>query len=54
MLVAAVILVVGKSKPLNSFDEPVMIVVPVPSAVPNPIVLWVIVKEPNAPMVIPA
>ena len=39
MLVTAVILAVGKSKPLNSFDEPLMIVVPVPSAAPNPIVL---------------
>jgi len=46
MLVATEVLVLGASMPRNSFVEPVIVVVPVPSAAPNPIVFPVTVKLP--------
>jgi hypothetical protein len=49
MLVATLVLVLGASIPLNSFVEPVMVVVPVPSEAPNPITFPVTVIEPFAP-----
>ena len=45
MLVMVVASVLGASIPLNSFVEPVMVVVPVPLAAPNPIVLKLTVAD---------
>src|ERR1043165_4243218 len=51
-LVAVALLAAARSNPLNSFDEPVMVVVPVPLAAPKPMTLPVIVwKLPFAPVV---
>ena len=51
-LVAVPPLAAGKSSPLTSFDEPVMVVVPVPFAAPKPITFPLIVwKLPFAPVV---
>src|SRR6185312_11247658 len=51
-LVTVPLLAAGKSKPRNSFDEPVMVVVPVPLAAPKPMMLFLIVCQlPFAPVV---
>lgn len=42
----AVVLTLAASMPLNSFDEPVIVVVPVPLAAPNPMVFPLTVKPP--------
>lgn len=55
MLVATEELTVDASIPLNSFDEPVIVVVPVPLAAPKPMVFPVTVKLlPELLNVIPA
>lgn len=47
MLVATEVLTLGASIPLNSFDEPAIVVVPVPLAAPKPIVFPLTVKMPD-------
>src|SRR5689334_22118510 len=51
-LVAVPLLAAARSRPRNSFDEPVMVVVPVPLAAPKPMTLFLIVWAlPFAPVV---
>src|SRR4051812_8584077 len=51
-LVAVPLLAAAKSRPLTSFDEPLMVVVPVPLAAPKPMMLLLIVWAlPFAPVV---
>ena len=49
ILVAFVVLVLGAWMPLIVFAKPLMVVVPVPLAAPNPIVLPVMVANPAEP-----
>ena len=49
MLVATVVLRLGAWIPLTVFANPLIVVVPVPSAAPNPILFPVMVAEPALP-----
>ena len=54
-LVGVVVLTFARSSPRNSFPDPLIVVVPVPSAAPKPIIFPVTVKKsPLESIVIPA
>jgi hypothetical protein len=51
-LVDVVVATFARSSPRNSFDDPLMVVVPVPSAAPKPMIFPVTVKEPPAELIV--